>query len=64
MSIGSMIKWAGYLVSFLVFIFATILFYNDTKNLLSSLSAAVLSALLVLISFIMISWLAQVFTKK
>ncbi|CUI16810.1 hypothetical protein PNK_1193 [Candidatus Protochlamydia naegleriophila] len=64
MSVGSMIKWGGYLVSVLVFIFGTILFYNDTKNLLSSLSAAILSALLVLISFIMISWLAQVFTKK
>ena len=50
----------GTLITFLVGFF---LFYSQTVELLGSLAAALLSAALVWISFVMIGWLAQVFTK-
>lgn len=40
-----------------------LLFYSDSGAFLSSLTAAILSAALVWISFLMIGWLTQVFTK-
>lgn len=64
MPTGVMIRRLSYVASALIFIFCFILFYNDSKETISSLFAALLTALLTLVSFIMIGWLIQVFTKR
>ncbi|KIC72123.1 MULTISPECIES: hypothetical protein [Candidatus Protochlamydia] len=63
MSASLTIRRFGYIASLLIFILGATLFYNESHTFWNSLSAAFLSSLLVLISFIMISWLVQVFTK-
>ncbi|WP_068469545.1 hypothetical protein [Candidatus Protochlamydia phocaeensis] len=60
---GRLLMLTGYIASLAVLIFGFLLFYGDTQEFFSSISAAVLSALLVLISFIALSWLARVFTR-
>jgi hypothetical protein len=56
-------KQVEYIATLAIFLLGFFLFYSQTAELLSSLVAAVLSAALVWISFIMIGWLSQVFTK-
>ena len=56
-------KRVEYGITLLTLIGGSLLFFSQTHELLSSLVAAILSAALVWISFIMIGWLAQVFTK-
>ncbi|MBA2369448.1 MAG: hypothetical protein H0V82_10560 [Candidatus Protochlamydia sp.] len=63
LTINSKIKWASLFSSLLVFILSFLLFYDDNQKIAGSLSAALLCALLFWISFIMLSWIARVFTK-
>jgi hypothetical protein len=62
-TINSKIKWASLFSSLLVFVFSFLLFYEDNQKIAGSLSAALLCALLFWVSFIMLSWLARVFTR-
>lgn len=63
MNVNSWMKWLGYGMSLVVLIIGFLLFYSDTQEWISSLMAALLSAALILGSFIALRWLVQVFTK-
>lgn len=63
MNTGDKVRWVGYAVTLATLVFGFMLFYSNTQELVGSLFAAFLSAALVLVSFIMFSWLIQVFTK-
>ncbi len=63
MPILSKSKWALISVSIAVLIFSFFVFYRDTQEFFSSLTAAILSAALVLGALIIMSWLIRVFMK-
>lgn len=63
MDIVLIIKWLGYVVSAAFLFFGFLLFYHNTGEVISSATAAILSAALTLVSFIMLRWLVQVFLK-
>jgi hypothetical protein len=54
-----MVKYFGYIATGVVFLLGFLLFYYETADLIGSLFAALCSALLVLGSFIIISWILQ-----
>lgn len=54
-----MIKYLGYVSTAVVFLLAFLLFYYQTGDVVGSLFAALCSALLVLGSFIILSWILQ-----
>ena len=55
--------WIIAIISLVVFILTFFIFFRDTQEFFSSLTAAVFSALLVLGTLIIGSWLLRVFTK-
>jgi len=57
------IKPGIYLVSVLTLVITFQVFYQDNAEFFGSLAAAILSAGLMFVSLIMLSWLAQVFMK-
>lgn len=59
----SIFKWLGYILSIATLLFGFMLFYSDTQEWGKSLAAALISGILVLVSFLMLSWLLQVFLK-
>lgn len=63
MQTQSTIKWVGYLASLLVLVFGFLILYNETQEIFSSLSMAVLASLMVLGTFIIMGWLAQMLIK-
>lgn len=63
MQTQSMIRMIGYISSLLVLVFGFLILYNETQAVLSSLSFAVLAAIMVWGTFIIISWLAQMIIK-
>lgn len=54
-----MLKYVGYISTGVVFLFGFLLFYYQTGEFIGSLFAALCSALLVLGSFIIFSWILQ-----
>lgn len=60
-SIGT---WLMGLCTLLTLMITFIVYYHETQELISSLTAAILSASLVLGALIVLNWLIQVFTKK
>jgi 4-amino-4-deoxy-L-arabinose transferase-like glycosyltransferase len=63
MNAATIIKWTGYIASVAILIFGFLFLYSHTHEWISSLTAAILSSLLVLVSFIMLRWLAEVFMR-
>lgn len=63
MDAHSKIHWGIGIISLFVFILTFFIFFRETQELLSSLTAALLSTLLVLASLIIVSWFIRVFTK-
>lgn len=57
MKTQSAIKWAGYITSLLVLIFSFFISYNETQEIFSSLSIAILASLMVWGTFIIMGWL-------
>lgn len=64
MTVAHIIKMLGYILSVATLILGFLLFYSQTQEPIGSLSAAILSSALVLGSFMMLYWLAEVFVKK
>lgn len=63
MDAKSFMKWLGYFISAIVLVLGFLLFYGDTHEPIGSFVAAALSAILTWVSFLMLSWLVQVFLK-
>lgn len=59
----SIFKWMGYILTAVTLIGGFALFYGETQEWIGSLTAAILSAILVLISFMILSWLLKAFLK-
>lgn len=59
----SRIQLVGNIVSFLVLIIGFLIMYRETGEVISSVAAAVLAAVMVWGTFIIMKWLAQVFLK-
>lgn len=60
-SIGT---WLMGLFTLLTLVITFIVFYHETQEPISSLTAAILSASLLLGALIVLNWFIQVFTKK
>ncbi|MCE2982988.1 MAG: hypothetical protein LW832_05425 [Parachlamydia sp.] len=63
MTKNTAILTASVLSSLAVFLLTFFLVYDDTQATIGSVTAAILTALLFWISFMMLSWLIRVFTK-
>lgn len=55
--------WRISIISLVVFILTFFIFFRETHELLSSVTAAILCALLALGTLIIGSWLIRIFTK-
>lgn len=60
---NSRTHWVIAMISLAVFILTFFIFFRDTYEFYSSLTAAILSAALTLITLIVISWFVRVFMK-
>ncbi len=63
MKANSKIQWTIAMISLVVFILTFFIFFRETQEFFSSLTAAILGTILVLGSLIIVSWLIQVFKK-
>lgn len=57
------IRTISIISSFLVFIFGFLILHNKTGEVFNSFFMAVLAALMVWITFVIMGWLAQIFIK-
>lgn len=63
MQTQSTIRMTGYIATLLVLVFGFLILYNETGVLVSSFFMAILAALMVWATFVIMGWLAQMFIK-
>lgn len=60
---NSMTSWVITIISLVVFILTFFIFFHETSEVYSSLTAAIFSACLVLGTLIVVSWFVKAFKK-
>lgn len=63
MNANTRIHWRISIISFVVFILTFFIFFRETREIFSSVTAAIFCTLLVLGALVIGSWLIQVFKK-
>jgi len=61
---NSFVKKVGFPVTFAVFILTFFMFFRETRELFSSLTASILGAILIFGAFIVADWIIQIFKKS